>query len=276
VHHGEVHDDGELLSIGAFARASRLSMKALRLYERLGLLTPAVVDQRNGYRRYRENQLFTARLIVSLRRLDMPLQEIGRIINAHGEVGAELLAEYWAKVEERIAVQRGLADLLRTSLRGGDARFGALDIRRRMVPDQLVLTEQRSIQHLTELERWTAATMDRLTSATTVTGHPFVIIHGEINEDSDGPVEVCVPVPEATASRVEKAHEEVYVRLTKAQFDYPQILGAYETLERWIAQNRLHLAGSPREIYVREFRKFAEMQNAEPAAEIAEVAFPIA
>ena len=51
-----------LLSIGVFARRSRLSPKALRLYERLGMLTPAQVDGGNGYRRYRESQLATARL----------------------------------------------------------------------------------------------------------------------------------------------------------------------------------------------------------------------
>lgn len=57
--------DEHLLTIGEFARRSRLSLKALRLYERLGLLNPAVVDPANGYRRYREEQLFTARLIVN-------------------------------------------------------------------------------------------------------------------------------------------------------------------------------------------------------------------
>jgi DNA-binding transcriptional MerR regulator len=41
---------------------SRLSLKALRLSERLGLLTPAIVDPADGYRRYREAHVFTARL----------------------------------------------------------------------------------------------------------------------------------------------------------------------------------------------------------------------
>ncbi|MBO0744948.1 MAG: MerR family DNA-binding transcriptional regulator, partial [Candidatus Dormibacteraeota bacterium] len=39
-----------MLTIGAFSRRSRLSMKALRLYERVGLLSPARVDPENGYR----------------------------------------------------------------------------------------------------------------------------------------------------------------------------------------------------------------------------------
>jgi PPM family protein phosphatase len=40
----------DLLTIGAFARASRLSPKALRLYDSLGLLRPAHVDEVSGYR----------------------------------------------------------------------------------------------------------------------------------------------------------------------------------------------------------------------------------
>ena len=66
-----IERDG-LLTIGVFATRARLSAKALRLYDSVGLLVPADVDPENGYRRYRESQLATARLIVMLRRLDMP------------------------------------------------------------------------------------------------------------------------------------------------------------------------------------------------------------
>ena len=38
------------LTIGEFARASRLSPKALRLYDELGLLRPVRVDEYSGYR----------------------------------------------------------------------------------------------------------------------------------------------------------------------------------------------------------------------------------
>jgi DNA-binding transcriptional MerR regulator len=51
-----------LLTIGAFARASRLSPKALRLYDDLGLLRPVEVDPASGYRFYDPAQLDRARL----------------------------------------------------------------------------------------------------------------------------------------------------------------------------------------------------------------------
>jgi PPM family protein phosphatase len=43
----------QLMTIGAFARQSRLSLKALRLYDELGLLRPAAVDDSTAYRYYR-------------------------------------------------------------------------------------------------------------------------------------------------------------------------------------------------------------------------------
>jgi DNA-binding transcriptional MerR regulator len=90
-----------LVSIGVFARRSRLSMKALRLYDRRGLLTPADVDPDTGYRRYRESQLVTARLIVMLRRLNMPLAQVAELVAAPAAVRAELLASYWETIERR-------------------------------------------------------------------------------------------------------------------------------------------------------------------------------
>ena len=41
-----------LVTIGRFAEAARLSQKALRLYAESGLLEPAWVDPGSGYRYY--------------------------------------------------------------------------------------------------------------------------------------------------------------------------------------------------------------------------------
>jgi PPM family protein phosphatase len=39
-----------MLTIGEFASAARLSPRALRLYDKLGLLRPRAVDGESGYR----------------------------------------------------------------------------------------------------------------------------------------------------------------------------------------------------------------------------------
>lgn len=64
----------DLLTIGEFATATWLSSKALRLYDRRGLLSPDSVDPINGYRKYSPSQIETARLISMLRRIGMSLE----------------------------------------------------------------------------------------------------------------------------------------------------------------------------------------------------------
>ena len=285
------------LTIGVFARRSRLSMKALRLYDRLGLLIPADVDPENGYRRYRESQLATARMIVMLRRLDMPLTDVADIISAPGPEAAERLAAYWDAFEQRVAGQRELVSHLRNKLSGCEDTLGVPDVLMRDVPEQLVLIEQRHVP-VEELPGWIGAAMTRLIATAHahggIAGFPFVVYYGEVNEDSDGPAEACVPIADhrggasdgrggssdppdsaladsiAThAMRLEPEHREAYVRLRKAQVAFPQILSAYDGVARWASVNGVEISGAPREIY------FADFRSAGSADEVCDVAFPV-
>ena len=95
----------KLLTIGEFSRAARLSPKALRLYDELGLLRPHAVDQWSGYRYYAPPQLERARLVAWLRRLGMPLAEIGAVADAPPAAAAALVAEF-LKVSEAVFAER--------------------------------------------------------------------------------------------------------------------------------------------------------------------------
>ena len=55
-----------------------------------------------------------------------------------------------------------------------------------------------------------------------VAGCPFLVFYGEVSDDSDGPIELCRPIAgtgpagaEGVETRMEAAHDEVYVQLTK-------------------------------------------------------------
>ncbi|MCX4553436.1 protein phosphatase 2C domain-containing protein [Streptomyces sp. NBC_01387] len=102
----------ELLTIGAFARASRLSPKALRLYDGLGLLTPVRVDEMTGYRFYAPEQLERARLVAWLRRLGMPLARIRDVCELEAPEAAGAVRAFWAQTEADIAARRDLATFL--------------------------------------------------------------------------------------------------------------------------------------------------------------------
>jgi PPM family protein phosphatase len=109
-----------LLTIGAFARASQLTPKALRLYDELGLLPPAAVDPDSGYRLYDPEQLEHARLIAQLRRLGMPLDEIRTVCGLQATAAAEAVAAYWQQVTTDTAERGQLASFLVEHLSRGD------------------------------------------------------------------------------------------------------------------------------------------------------------
>ncbi|MEY9991090.1 serine/threonine protein phosphatase PrpC [Streptomyces sp. V4I8] len=101
-----------MLTIGAFAKACRLSPKALRLYDELELLKPRRVDPDTGYRYYAVEQLEQARLVAWLRRLGMPLARIRQVCALRPADAAREIRAYWAQVESETAARRDLAEFL--------------------------------------------------------------------------------------------------------------------------------------------------------------------
>jgi PPM family protein phosphatase len=129
----------ELMTSGAFARASGLSRKALRLYDELGLLRPVEVDPLSAYRLYDPAQLEQARLVAWLRRLGMPLAGIRAMSTLPRAQAAVQLAAYWSRVEAETAARRELAVFLIGYLSGRDTAMndaqGALAVRYAMQSD---------------------------------------------------------------------------------------------------------------------------------------------
>jgi DNA-binding transcriptional MerR regulator len=102
------------LSIGRYARLTGLSPKALRLYDRLGLLHPARVDRDTGYRHYAPTQVDRGLAIRELRALDVPVTEIGPMLDAGpGELRGLLLAHQARLAVRAAALQASLARLQR-------------------------------------------------------------------------------------------------------------------------------------------------------------------
>jgi DNA-binding transcriptional MerR regulator len=92
----------DLMEIGRFATASGLSVEALRHYDEVGVLKPADVDPRTSYRRYREDQLRDARLICSLRGVDLPVDEVREVLaTADENTTRELLQRHRQRLADR-------------------------------------------------------------------------------------------------------------------------------------------------------------------------------
>jgi DNA-binding transcriptional MerR regulator len=215
----------DLMSIGEFARLSRLSPKALRLYDELGLLPPRQVDPDSGYRWYAAGQLDDSRLVASLRQIGVPLAEIQRILSLEPEAAAAQVTAYWSGNEADHAVRRGLVGYLVDRLTGKKSVMQEIKVRD--VPARSLLCLLRHASSEQEVWDLGKEVIGMLKARPTprvegVAGAAFLIYYGEVNQDSDGPVEFCWPVPQDLAGelaagfpgltlRTEPAHQEACI-----------------------------------------------------------------
>lgn len=254
----------DLVSIGEFARLSRLSPKALRLYDQLGLLPPERVDPGSGYRWYAPGQLREARLVAALRQIEMPLREIKAILDLDPDAAAEQLAGYWAGVEAEHAARRALTGSLVGYLDG--KRPVMYDVATRSVPARSLLCLQRHVnsgQLLAVGKDFIARIRDgSVPRLEGIPGALFVIYYGQVSGDSDGPVEWCRPVPDADAAaaaarfpdltlRTESGHEEAFVHLPiAAQVGETEAMAVVQALEGWAAGQRRQPDGALRQVFI--------------------------
>jgi DNA-binding transcriptional MerR regulator len=253
----------DLVSIGDFARLSGLSPRALRLYDEVGLLSPARVDPDSGYRWYGTGQVDRARLIVSLRHLGVPLARIATIVGCDPAEAAKQIEAFWAEVEFEHHGRRALAGFVTDALAGRRPdRYEVevrdmparqvLCLRRHVTPEELVLVGRDFI-----VRRMKEAGVPRLDG---IAGAPFVLYHGLVTADSDGPVEWCRPVPDAGAEqiaanfpdlalRTEPAHQEAYVHRPSAQSD-PETWLVMQSLAAWAVEHRRQAAEGVRMVLV--------------------------
>jgi DNA-binding transcriptional MerR regulator len=95
------------LTIGQIARLSGLTTRALRHYDKLGVLRPAEVSDANGYRRYARDQVEMARHIRVLRELEVPLDEIRRILaDPRSDDAAARIAAHRRRIHARLTELR--------------------------------------------------------------------------------------------------------------------------------------------------------------------------
>jgi DNA-binding transcriptional MerR regulator len=242
-----------LMPIGEFAAGSRLSQKALRLYGENGLLTPAWVDPESGYRYYRSEQLREATLIAFLRRAGMPLVEIRSFLR---DPTLERLEVYERRATDEFAERRRVLRHVKRLLK----EEPMYDVVTKRVEEQPYVSKSRRVT-VRELETFICDTFEEL-GYEKAEAPPFVLYHGTVNHEEDGPVEACVPSAEG-ADRL-PAGEVAHTQISGAQCEFPEILGAYEAVYRWAKENGREPGGPPREIYFNRIGEPLQMEIALP------------
>lgn len=248
-----------LVPIGRFSKMTRLSIKALRLYDEQRLMTPTWVDPNSGYRYYDVGQANRAEVIRILRAVDMPLDEIRVVLTADDDslIHKQLVA-HRERLAGRLADQeRMLAFLEHLIEREGGIMPYTVEVREEPAMEVVATKRHTSLATIgNDIGEGFGALMSRLgPMGLHPTGAPFIIYHEVIDKEHAGDIELCVPV-----SRHVDLEGDVYgtelpagpVASTVHRGPYDQIGPAYHTLTSWITGHGHQMSGPPREIYLND------------------------
>jgi DNA-binding transcriptional MerR regulator len=251
--------DGRLMTAGRFGQETLLSAKALRIYADRGLLPPRWVDPANGYRHYADDQVRTGWLIALLRSADLSLEQIADIVGAPASERPVLLERAVDAARQRAEVNLAVLDRARHHLRGESTMT---DLSTRVESDRAVLSVLRRMRP-DEMDQVISSEVDRLRAVAdaaglAVTGDAFGIFHAPITEESDGPLEITLPVDGLVDVPSDAADVRSY-RLTGGsvaerfaegrETDFPEILALYDEVHSWITDSGRTPVGPPREIW---------------------------
>jgi DNA-binding transcriptional MerR regulator len=235
--------DRGLLPTGEFSRRTGLSLKALRIYDELGLLKPATVQPGSGRRGYLTGQIRLARLIGMLRGAGLSLTGIGSVLAGLNDPGdpnqdgaVTRLDRHLAELEQTHTSRRLLVSQLKAMIREEDPAM--FPIQTRHVPAQRVMSIQRRLRapQTDGFAREARAAFAAHLNGAAPTGPFILIFHGVVDHESDGPLEAVLGCPPGTGPtdligiRTEPAHDEAFTPITKTQWDFPAILAAYDAV----------------------------------------------
>jgi DNA-binding transcriptional MerR regulator len=268
-----------MFKIGEFSKLSKVSVKALRHYDDLGLLAPAAVDRFTSYRYYTADQLPRLNRILALKDLGLSLEEIRRLL-AEGLPAAELrgmLRIKQAELERHLAEEH--ARLGRVA-----ARLQQIEAEDAMPTHEVIVKEVpalrvASVRAIIPTFSAQGPLWDDLAAYLVQHGlRPnaacLTIYHDEEYRERDVDAEVCEPVDAPLGAA---GHVTVYdlpackVAATVHHGSYDGLNSAYGALMGWIGANGYRIAGPNREIYLRNHAD----HGVGPEDLVTEVQFPV-
>ena len=255
-------DDANLMPIGRFARAVRLSVKALRHYDEEGLLVPALVDRQTGYRYYARDQARDAVMIAMLRSLDLPLASIRAALGGSPRDLEAVLARETERVSRELEQRRRALRSLERIARAGTLAPYTIAVREEPAHFVARLSGTTTAERLVEdSTAWVFAVMEEVARAGRPAQMPIVCMTEPPDTDGALVVHACASItpPPPRLGRAKPFEiPAATCAWTLHRGSYDELGLAHHALFAW-AQERGHdTRAAVREIYLNSPNEVAE------------------
>jgi DNA-binding transcriptional MerR regulator len=272
-----------MFKIGVFARLGQVSVRTLRFYEELGLLSPAHVDDQTGYRYYGADQIPRLNRILALRDLGLSLEGIALVLERplSAERLGEMLREKRCEIEGRIERERETLARVAARLRQIESEgiMPDYEVVLKRVEPQLVASIRDVIPDVTQIN----ATFNRLfdevyayagARGAKCNGLAIDLWHDPEPREENMEVEACAPVaapiPESERVRVYELPGVEQVASTTHHGGFDAIEAAHRAVLQWAESSGYRVNGPGRELY------HVYDRNGDPGKWVTEIQYPVA
>jgi len=138
-----------MLKIGEFSKLSHLTVKALRYYEKEGLLMPVSTDEWTGYRLYETSQLADAAKIKAYRQLDLSIEDIRRICSGADE--KEVLSAKLKLLKNEKRHIDALLSSIQHILEEEDMKYHVTE---KVIPKTIVYYSETVLDNYSDIMQW--------------------------------------------------------------------------------------------------------------------------
>ncbi len=252
-----------MLKIGEFSRLSQISIRALHIYDDLGLLQPSDVDKFTGYRYYTLQQLPRAHRIMALKEMGLSLEQIGIMLNQDMSI-EELRGMFrlkQAEIEQRVRDEQNRLGMVEFHLHmiELEGNMPVLDVILKEIPSfQALYLRFRPVEHQIPT---IGQEIDKLISSGKIkhAGQYLGVVYGEEINPENYEFAFIVPVTDEQLGDVELSSKD-----TLALTTIPSVLAAtivveahgekelFEKIvliERWAVENGYGLCHENRAIH---------------------------
>lgn len=261
--------------IGQFSQLSKVTVKALRYYDEVGLLKPVHVDQWTGYRFYGTEQLVPLQRIVALRQAGLTIDEISAILS--GRDGAAILRERRKELTLELAEAKGRLDRLESILNQEDI-FMNYQATIRTIPGCTVFYKEGVVPTYAQLTDFVVQAGAECGAANpglkcAEPDYSFVTYEAGGYQEKD----VALTYAQAVVGRGKETDtikfkdlEPVEAVCVYHKGDWSKLGEAYAFAMNWLEQNGYELTQRPRECYIDGC-----WNKEDPADYLTELQFPV-
>jgi effector-binding domain-containing protein len=269
-----------MFKIGDFSTLSRVTVKALRYYDEIGLLRPAKIDEASGYRYYSADQLPRLYYIQALKMMGLSLEEIA-ILTGSEVTNARIRDIFILKQRElmgRVAEDRQKLARVENLLKQFEKEGVMPDyqITLKQVQPLLVASVRDTVPTYGDIGRLYGDIFKHLGKKFIFkpAGPVMMLCHDHEYKESDVDIEAAVPInkeiPGSERVKVYELPEMEQAACTIHRGGYETISQAYKALMTWIEANGYQITGPDRELYFTDPAKAKKTED-----NITEIQFPV-